>query len=62
MGSMIEPLICPSLVRGIGNTRVPADNGIFFGHFDSQSSRLVLTAFIDSAKLWDEEIFALGQL
>jgi hypothetical protein len=24
-------------------------------------SRLVLTTFIDSAKLWDEEIFALNQ-
>jgi hypothetical protein len=44
MGSMIEPLICPSLC------------------VYPQVSRLVLTTFIDSAKLWDEEIFALGQL
>jgi|GEM_PF-3597445 len=29
---------------------------------DPQVSRLMLTTFIDSEKLWDEEIFALGQL
>ena len=44
MGSMIEPLICPSLC------------------VYPKVSRLVLTTFIDSAKLWDEEIYALGQL
>jgi len=41
---------------------IPADHGIFLGRFDPQVSRLLLTTFIDSAKLWDEEIFALGQL
>ena len=41
---------------------IPADHGIFLGRFDPQVSRLVLTTFIDSARLWEEEIYALKQL
>jgi len=41
---------------------IPADHGIFLGRFDTQALRLILTTFVDSAKLWDEETYALSQL
>jgi hypothetical protein len=31
------------------------------GRFDPQVSQHVLTTFIDTAKLWDAEIFGFGQ-
>jgi hypothetical protein len=41
---------------------IPAEHGIFLGRFDPEAAHLALTTFVDSAKLWEEEIYALNQL
>lgn len=41
---------------------IPAEHGIFLGRFDPEAAHLVLTTFVDSAKLWEEEIYALNKL
>lgn len=41
---------------------IPAEHGIFLGCFDPEARNLVLITFVDSAKLWEEEVYALDQL
>lgn len=41
---------------------IPAEHGIFLGRFDPTASRLVFKTFIDSEKLWEEEVYALPEL
>ncbi len=55
--SAMEPLERASL-----NIVVPSDLGIFLGNYDDAASKLIITTFVDSSRLWDEEVYALNQL
>jgi hypothetical protein len=40
----------------------PAERGIFLGRYDTKASQLVIKTFVDSSKLWEEELYALDKL
>ncbi len=56
-------------IKGIDETAAsqlnlifPAEHGIFLGCYETKTSQLVVKTFIDSSKLWEEELYALDKL